>query len=86
MPMYILCHLKLQARSHMLLTAKDLWTGFAPTAFLLFALNYSTCGFHLKLTFHSSGDCLSLVSASKSLQIPTVALTKVCIDAFKWSI
>lgn len=65
----------------MLPTAKDLWRGYAPTA--LFALNYRTCGFHLKLMFHSSGDCQSLVYISKNLQIPTVALTKFCIDAFK---
>lgn len=35
---------------------------------------------------HSSGDCQSLVSALRSLQIPRVTLTKFCIDAFKWNI
>lgn len=85
MPTYLLCYLRLQARSHMLPTVKDVWSGCAPTALLLFALNYSTCGFHLKLMFHSSGNCQSLISALKSLQIPSVTLTK-CIDAFKWNI
>lgn len=70
----------------MIPTAKDVWGGCAPTAFLLFFLNYRTCGFDLKLMFHSSEDYQSLVSASKSLQIPTVAFTKFCIDAFKWNI
>lgn len=54
--------------------------------FCYFFLTYRTCGFDLKLMFHSSEDCQSLVSASKSLQIPTVAFTKFCIDAFKWNI
>lgn len=71
------------ARSHMLPTAKNVWSGCAPTAFLLFALNHSTWGFHLKLMFHSCEDCQSLVSASKSLQIPIVASTKFCTDIFK---
>lgn len=67
----------------MLSTAKDLWSGCAPTAF---ALKYSTCGFHLKPMFHFSGDCQTLVYASKNLQIPTVALTKCCTDALKWNV